>query len=303
MRPLLFMVAVTALVACGGGGGSGPGAPAIVATPTSAPAAAPTAAATVVPLNGTAGFPQTIALPVVGGYSASVVLTPASPVNGAAAAFTVGTSVPNGAPAPTDSDLPLLYVGVTPSSDVALAGTPAFSVTLPSDVLQSVLRSAAASPYAIFLDFFDTKNPGNGYQAGGGGCAISGTTVTCTGGFSLLALLANVLYVFELKRHPIPATPSPGPTTSTGGPSASPGAATFNAPGQSQAVAVSEAGYTGSFSAASSNAAIASVTPATGTAFTIVAGTTAGFATVTLTDPQGRSAVIPVTVTITTGSF
>lgn len=63
---------------------------------------------------------------------------------------------------------------------------------------------------------------------------------------------------------------------------------------------VSESGYTGTFTAQSNGTAVASVGPASGTAFTVTA-VGAGSAAITFTDQSGRSAQVSVTVTISTG--
>jgi hypothetical protein len=84
---------------------------------------------------------------------------------------------------------------------------------------------------------------------------------------------------------------------------ASASTATFTASGQTQAVTVNETGYGGTFSVSSSNGAVASVTPASGVTnggtFTITAGSTAGSATITITDSMSHSATVSVTNTLT----
>jgi len=83
---------------------------------------------------------------------------------------------------------------------------------------------------------------------------------------------------------------------------ASPAALNFTATGQTGTVAVSENAYSGSFAAASSNTGVATVSPASGTSFTISA-VAAGTASVTFTDSNQNSSSVSVTVTTSSGSI
>lgn len=117
-----------------------------------------------------------------------------------------------------------------------------------------------------------------------------------------LAIACTPAYVEQFPAIPSFApssSPSPGPTPAVtlpgGGTSLS-----FDVANQTASVTVSESGYTGTFTAQSNGAAVATVGPASGTAFTVTA-IGAGSATITFTDASGRSAQISVTVTISTG--
>jgi hypothetical protein len=74
----------------------------------------------------------------------------------------------------------------------------------------------------------------------------------------------------------------------------------FDAVNQTATVAVSEPGYTGTFTAQSNAPGVATVSPASGTSFTLTA-ITAGTAAVAFTDSYGNVAQLIVTVTISGG--
>jgi hypothetical protein len=74
----------------------------------------------------------------------------------------------------------------------------------------------------------------------------------------------------------------------------------FDAVNQTATVAVSEPGYTGTFTAQSNATGVATVSPASGTSFTLTA-ITAGTAAVAFTDSYGNVAQLIVTVTISGG--
>jgi hypothetical protein len=73
--------------------------------------------------------------------------------------------------------------------------------------------------------------------------------------------------------------------------------------GQTATLNASENGFSGNFSAVSSAPSVASVSPSSGTAFTITAGSTAGTATITVSDGLGNSAQVTVGVTLTSGTI
>lgn len=79
-----------------------------------------------------------------------------------------------------------------------------------------------------------------------------------------------------------------------------PEAIALSAIAQSQGVAVSEAGYSGTFAATSDNPTVASVAPATGSASFIVTAVGPGSANITFKDTNNATAT--VTVRVTTGS-
>lgn len=99
----------------------------------------------------------------------------------------------------------------------------------------------------------------------------------------------------------ISPSPSPSPTA-TPLVMASPTALAFGAAGQTQSVALTESGYSGTFSAGSSNAAVATVAPASSTAFTVTA-VAAGTATLTFTDSHNNMTTVGVSVTTSSGSI
>jgi len=74
----------------------------------------------------------------------------------------------------------------------------------------------------------------------------------------------------------------------------------LDATNQTATVTVSETGYTGTFKAQSSAAGVATVSPASGTSFTVTA-IAAGTATISFTDSYGNVAQLAVSVTSTSG--
>jgi hypothetical protein len=129
--------------------------------------------------------------------------------------------------------------------------------------------------------------------------AVGGGVYACTfplnppGGaqFGTFAIPPGVAFGFLIS-----GTPPAGVT-------ALPSSLSFTATGQTQSVSVNEAGYGGTFTATSSNAAVAAVAPASGIAngasVTITAGSSSGTATITLTDSANNSATVSVTNTLT----
>jgi hypothetical protein len=94
---------------------------------------------------------------------------------------------------------------------------------------------------------------------------------------------------------PAVVTPSTGPL-----PSASPSTIAFSGAAQTQSVTVTQTGYSGAFTALSANTGVATVSPASGTTFTITA-VAAGNTTVTFTNPSGTATSVSVVVTTTGG--
>jgi hypothetical protein len=94
--------------------------------------------------------------------------------------------------------------------------------------------------------------------------------------------------------------PGPSPTPIAEPILASPETIALTAVAQSQGIVVSESGYNGTFTATSSNAAAATVSPASGATSFIVTAVAAGATTITFTD--ANNATTTVTVTVTTGS-
>ena len=107
--------------------------------------------------------------------------------------------------------------------------------------------------------------------------------------------------------------PTPSPTQSpSGAPSVPPvvppvvpsvASVALAGAGSAATITVTQSGYNGSFSARTSNAAIATVAPGpSGQTFVITAGSTPGSATITISGaPGGPAGVVTAVVTITQG--
>ena len=95
-------------------------------------------------------------------------------------------------------------------------------------------------------------------------------------------------------------TPSPIPTPTPLPVIASPSAIAFTTIPATQAVTVSEGGYSGSFTALSMNTGVVTVTPASGTSFTVSA-VAVGTTTITFTSGNGTVGTVDVSVTTTSG--
>lgn len=105
-----------------------------------------------------------------------------------------------------------------------------------------------------------------------------------------------------------PPTPSPTPvpTATPGALSVSPSTIAFTSSGQTAAVTAGESPANGTLTLdASGCAGIAAVSPASGpasgTTFTITAGSSSGSCTLHVSDAAGQSQPVGVTLTITTG--
>jgi hypothetical protein len=97
-------------------------------------------------------------------------------------------------------------------------------------------------------------------------------------------------------------TAAPAPSSSAT-PAAVPNVVSLTSVGQTQAVTVSEPGYTGAFTATSANTAVAAVSPPSAPgAFTITA-VSAGTTTITFADANNSTGTVAVTVTITSGTI
>jgi hypothetical protein len=229
-------------------------------------------------------------LPANDGYGGTMVLTLENSVSGATAAVSLSTSPPAGAPAPTGTDAPLAFVGLDVSAGVTLAGTPAFSFSVPGTVLQSTTRVTQSTNTSLLLAFFDATHASLGYQTGST-CSVSGATVTCPAGTSPLALLAGLTDVFELKQHALP-------TAGAGVVVATPSTISFLATGVTQAFSASESSYGGAYTAISANPAVATTATTDGQTFSVTS-VGGGTTTITLSDANGHSTTVNVAVTIT----
>jgi hypothetical protein len=273
------------LSACGG---SGSGAPSsfvggsfcgTASCATSSAAVASNASAQTVALPGLSGFAGALTFP--GGTQAP---------SGATVQLTVET-VPSDVaalqshlrrPAAVGVTSAQLYVVLRPAQTIVLPAFPAFSFTLPA-----ALANAGLDEYLAFSD-----STQGGYRVLYGPVRAAGGVVTFAGSSAPLTLVAGQTYVFALYGVTPPSAPI-----------ASPSSVAFVTPGQTQTVTVSEPNYGGSFGASSSNSAIVTVTPVSGTSFTLTAGATAGATTVVVTDGAGRATSIAVGLTVTSGSI
>lgn len=102
------------------------------------------------------------------------------------------------------------------------------------------------------------------------------------------------------------ATPAPVPTATPGALSVSPATIAFTSSGQAATITAGESPANGTLSLdAGQCAGIAAVSPASGpasgTTFTITAGSSSGSCTLRVTDAAGQSQQVGVTLTLTTG--
>ena len=271
------------LAACGGGGGSA------VSAPVPGPVCAAASCATASVALGSSASAQTVALPNLAGFAGTLTLPAGATIPaGTMLQLTVQT-VPGGVaalqselrrPAAVGTTDAQLYVVLQPSQTIALPAFPSFSFTLPA------AANAGLDEYVAFYD-----GAQNGYQTLYGPARAVGGVVTFTGSSAPLVLAAGQTYVFALYG------------VAAAGPVAAPAAVAFVTPGQTQTVTVSEPGDAGPFGARSNDASIVTVTPASGTSFTLTAGTTAGATTVVVTDGAGRATPVAVGLTLTSGSI
>jgi hypothetical protein len=283
---LVALATVALLAACGGGGTS------------ASSGAAPSVASTPLGLNGPAGSTQSIALPSAGAYSGTMLLTLANAANGVSTSVSAGTSPPPGAPAPAGTDQALLFVGLSASANIALAGFPAFNFTVPDSALQSIRRSPQSAGFNLLLNFYDPGNPSAGYQPAET-CALSGDTVTCTGGNALFNLLAQLQYVFELALHEI--APSGGETViavPTPSPIVCNPSSDIVGVNQTNIIDCTAQGYGGVFALSIADPTVASVQQSGSATFTSfsVTGLRAGATTLSLQSKPGGTGSLAITV-------
>lgn len=280
-RLLLAALPMTAVAACAG----------TAAAPYPSSAVSNPAGASVT-VSGSAGAPETFALPSVGGYGGTIVLDPATTVGGISLALSAGASPPDGTPPAAGTAL--LFVDVTAAADLVLAALPSFTFTLPASESQSVRRSnASAAP--LGLELYDPANAGAGYQPAAA-CTADGVAVTCVGTNVPFTFAARATYVFELTSLPdtsgatVIAVPSPAPIL------CSPAAAVAGV-GQSVVVACAEAGYSGAFTWTVADPAIATVAQAATYTYFTVNGLQAGATTLALHSAAGGAGTLAISVT------
>jgi len=298
-RGLVALAAMAALAACAGTMSSAPVAP---------PGGSSSTLETVV-LNGTAGTQQSVALPSAGGYSGTMMVTFGGSASGVSAGVSLGTSPPPGAPAPTGTDQPLVFVGIVTGTNVALTTVPAFTFAVPDAALESIRRLPQSGTVTLHLKLFDPVTESAGYQTVET-CTPIGTTVTCTGGTTAFNLAAQEQYVFALTESAIVAAPTATPSAAAGGaavisiPTAAPIACNPTADivgvDQTNIVACTEPGYAGPFTIAVADPTIASVQLANDLTYTYfsITGLRAGTTTLTLTSQPGITASLTITVAL-----
>jgi hypothetical protein len=284
------------LASCGGGG-SAPGSPATsapVSTPTPTPV--PTSESTTAALSTTGTTSVSL-----GGVSGAQAITNASvtlPVANVASNVSVRlmSAVPSAVPTPSATVrrnslgatvTSFAYVSITFSNTVTLAASPAFSVVFPAALPSGNYYSAVYDPTGtIAVGWQVLAGPTTG---GSDTLAFTAATYTPPVTFS-----GGVTYTFTIVSSASPlATPTPI--------QASPTSLSFNAVGAAaQAITLSEAGYTGTFTAnASLCTNIASVaTTNSGDEF-MISPVNAGICTMYFIDANGDALGVPITVTVT----
>jgi hypothetical protein len=231
--------------------------------------------------------PTTIST-TTGSVTTSVSL-PGATSGSSSVTVTQSTSPPSGAPALQSDErrtlsaagTPIVYVSMVFASTVTLPSLPGFTFTI----------GTPAANTAYLLGFLDPAK-GTSYQlAAEGPGTIAGTSVTLSAPPGSVTFTTGTTYVFVLYSTTLsPVVPS---ATSL----------SFTALGAvaAQTFTVSETGFTGSFTATSSNTSVATVSGPTGTTPTFtVTPVSGGSATITVADTQGQKASVTVTVTSAT---
>jgi hypothetical protein len=234
--------------------------------------------------TGTVGTSATTVTAASNGVTTNVSLGAASASS--SVSVSQSSSPPSGAPALQSDErrplstagTPIVYVALTFASTVTLPSLPGFSFSIPSP--------SASSAY--FLGFLDPAK-GSTYQLGAEGPGIvSGSTVSLSAPPTPVTFIGGTQYVFSLYAATL-APVVPSTTTLTFGSSAA------------QTFTVSESGYTGAFSAASSNTNIATVSgPAGSPATFTVTPLAGGTATITISDTSGQKTTVAVSITSAT---
>jgi hypothetical protein len=272
LRSVAAGVALTLVAGCGGGNYERP---LVVESGAGSSATASVGSSSTTSTVSASGVETTLSLPGSASSSSVAITESAMPPNGSAALQSVRR-------VQSTAGTALTYVALTFASTVTLPSLPSFSFTLAS----------VASGSEYFVGFLDPSK-GSTYALGAEGPGIvAGSIVGFVAPSGSVTFTAGTVYVFTLYA----ASLAPLVTSST--------ALTFSALGAAaaQPITVSETGYSGSFTAVSSNPSVVSVTGPSGTTptFTVtpVAG---GSATITISDHQGQST--PVSVSVTSATF
>jgi hypothetical protein len=323
------------LAACGG---SNVGAPLVAvpnASPTAPPipAAAPFSASTSNPLPavtappvGQTPAPVPVPVPSAAGYAGTFAL-PISGVSSIAANTTAVVTLSNQAPSGTPTTFargrnvlrrydastalaPMLYLQLLFSGNVSIANQPAITFQVPA--------SNIVSGASYYIALYDSSRPTLGWQLGfEGPGVVSGNSIAFAGGAGSFTFDQFTWYIFALYAQsaaaptptapptasptPVPtATPSPGASPTpipTPGFGVTPTSISLNGAGATQAIVATG---TAPYFAVSSDASIATVSPANGNSPFTVTAVKGGTAQITIVDSTGLKAIIPVTVTTTT---
>ena len=186
--PSAFMLAGVLLSGCGGGAGD-PAAPILSSSPQ------PSATSSFVLTSRV----QPVPLPAAAGFGGSIYMPNASIGAGTNVNVYAGTSPPAGTPALGLASAPLLYITLTPSANVRLGATPAFSLVLPPNL--------PASGLAFYIAYFDPQHAAQGYQtAFEGPAAVNGQMIAFTQPAPSLSLNAST-YSFCLYEVSVPPSP------------------------------------------------------------------------------------------------
>jgi len=242
---------------------------------------------------------------------------------GTTATVISSVTAPSGVPAPSSIErqpqsiagaLPFLYISLELNHAVPTSMFTSWLLTL-----TSALPPTAS--YYVEIDDPSATRPKQFTILG----TVSNGVVTFTNsggsganGFPTLA--ANHVYVFQFyyvvagpsptpsptttgSASPTPTpTPTPAPTPTLGPVVVTPALVPLGHVGQTATIGVSESGYSGSFTAQSANPAIASVSPASGTSFTVTA-VLGGTTTITFSDTAGNQGSATVSVTTAQGAI
>lgn len=269
------------LVACGGGGGGssaggGGGVPATAAPP----ATSQSAQIAVSPAGGNA------ALPAFGGFSGTVALSSSNAPAGAAITATTSTTLPAGLPVLQSAYRQvkavanvLFYESFSSPVSITFASVPGFTIALPSTV--------STSGQQFYVALYASGGWSKGIE---GPATVSGQTLTFAPSGGALTLSANTTYYFAIYSLPAPAAAVV----------VNPASLSFTSTGTPATVTVTESGYTGAFTATSTNCnGIATTAAGTGGQFNVTP-VAAGTCSVTFADTNNNTVALPVTVTTTT---
>jgi hypothetical protein len=282
-KSLCFFSAALLLAACGGTTDTtnNPGNPATATQP--------------VTLSSSA---TVIALPAVSTYTESLTLPAGTPV-GATLGTTISTTAPTGLPAlaslaapgnpnelrdATTSPTPVAFLQLTNSTSTAevFGSYPGFSIT--------TVGTATFPSGTYEAEVYDSANPSAGWVVTGT-AVLTNPTLTFTGPQGTFTVAPGATATLALVAAQ-PAGASGVVTLSPATTSAAPFSLTLN--GTISVIAV-ENNYSGAFTAASSNTAVATVQESSLTSF-VVKGVAAGSAQITVSDNAGHSATFFVSV-------